>query len=207
MSAGLNDLDSPKPYSGRYFDVPEVPGYQEIAILGRKGSAAVELAPAGDGPVELEIGFGRGRFLLGRAETNPGIRFVGLETRRKLVDLVASRTAKRNLSNVKVWLGDARYVLGRLDEEECLSRVFIHFPDPWWKARHVKRILVTSEIVGHIARLLKRGGELFIQTDVDFRARLYRDVLLSNKELGPATGAPGAQMRGNRVADISPFLS
>lgn len=188
MPTGQNRPDSIGAGVRRYFDVPEVPRSKEITIGSEQGSDAVDLAPEGDGPVELEIGFGKGRFLLERAENNPRTRFIGLETRRKLVDLVLSRAAKRGLKNVKVWLGDARSAMRRIKKGECVSRVFINFPDPWWKARHAKRIVLTPESAACIAGLLTKGGELFVQTDVDFRMRLYRDTLLSNENLAPVSG-------------------
>ena len=172
-----------------YSDVPAVPDTPQLEIL--------ELTPRGDGPIELEIGFGKGRFLLDRAANNPQTRFVGLETRRKWVDLVISRAKKREIYNVKVWHGDARNVLRRLSHDPCLSRVFINFPDPWWKARHAKRMVVTEELVNGVSRLLCAGGELLVQTDVDFRAEAYLNILLANQDL-TAVGESG-------MVEESPF--
>jgi tRNA (guanine-N7-)-methyltransferase len=77
------------------------------------------------------------------------------------------------LSNVRVFGADAREVLPRLMPEASLARVFIHFPDPWWKKRHEKRRLRGPGTFDPLARLLRPGGQLFIQTDVEDRAQTF----------------------------------
>lgn len=145
----------------------------------------VELAPrAPEGPVdlrglwrdetgeiELEIGFGRGMFLLERAKSAPHARLLGIEIKSKWAFKVAERAERDALHRVRVFGGDAREILPRLGPEHCLARVFVHFPDPWWKKRHTKRRLRGASTMEPIARLLAPGGELFIQTDVEERAQ------------------------------------
>jgi tRNA (guanine-N7-)-methyltransferase len=145
----------------------------------------LQLAPAApDGPIELtqlwsdaagaelelEIGFGRGMFLLERAQAAPASRILGLEIKRKWAYLVAERAKKLGLTNVRVFGADARDVLARLQPDGGLTRLFMHFPDPWWKKRHAKRRLNGPATFDPAARLLRAGGELFIQTDVEDRA-------------------------------------
>lgn len=154
-----------------FLNVPSAPISESFSVK--------ELA-ATHGPLEVEVGFGKGHFLLDRAEKNPEISVVGLETRRKWVDLVKSRAEKRALSNATVWLGDARSVLSRIAEDGVFQRMFIHFPDPWWKARHEKRMVITESFATQAARVLKDNAEVFIQTDVDFRARAYQNVFASH---------------------------
>ena len=159
-----------------YRDVPALPEVGEIdlnAVLERKG------------PLELEIGFGTGRFLLDRAQTNPHVHIVGIETRRKLVSKVADKAARRDLDNAAVFYGDALKMLPRMFPDRCLERVFVNFPDPWWKKRHAKRLLLVPKFVAEVERLLERGGDLFVQTDVDFRAGQYVDLLSLSKRLVP----------------------
>jgi len=152
------------------------------AFFGEGGTGEGET----DGELELEIGFGRGRFLIERALANPTSRFLGLETRRKWVHLVAERAAKRQVQNIMVLHGDARLALAIINEESRLSRVFINFPDPWWKAKHEKRLVVEPETIGHVVRLLIDDGELMVQTDVDYRAQAYKKVLDGIPDLRPA---------------------
>jgi tRNA (guanine-N7-)-methyltransferase len=120
--------------------------------------------------LELEIGFGRGMFLLERAQAAPDSRVLGIEVKRKWAYLVEQRARRIGLSNVRVFGADARDLLLRLQPAGALARVFMHFPDPWWKKRHEKRRLRGPGMFDPTARLLRSGGELFIQTDVEDRA-------------------------------------
>jgi tRNA (guanine-N7-)-methyltransferase len=150
----------------------------------------VDLAPAPpDGPIdltqlwphelerELEIGFGRGMFLLERAQAAPGSGILGVEVKRKWAYLVDQRAQRLGLGNVRVFGADARDVLARLQPDGGLARLFMHFPDPWWKKRHAKRRLRGPSMFDPAARLLRSGGELFIQTDVEERAETFLDDL------------------------------
>jgi tRNA (guanine-N7-)-methyltransferase len=124
-----------------------------------------------DATYELEIGFGRGMFLIERAQAAPDSALIGLEIKRKWAYLVQERAAKLGLHNVCVFGADARDVLARLTPDASFKRVFMHFPDPWWKKRHAKRRLNGVAMFDPVARLLAPGGELFIQTDVEDRAQ------------------------------------
>ncbi len=151
-----------------YADAPRLP---DGAIDPRSLLAA---APQ---RVELEIGPGRGWFLIERLESDPEVGLIGLEIRRKWATIVDQRLAKRGYSaRARVFAEDARSAVQRFGDAS-LAAVFIHFPDPWWKKRHHKRLLVTRELVFELARVVEPGGELFIQTDVEERARAYREVV------------------------------
>ncbi len=165
----------PPPKAGPHFDVPSLDPVEGLDVE--------ELVPAGSGDIELEIGFGKGHFLKQRAQAVPKTRIFGIETRRKWVDLVTQRLAKHSVYNARVYAGDARRIIACLGPDACLSNVFINFPDPWWKARHEKRMVVVPELVREAARLLKDGGGLFVQTDVDFRAEAFLDVLRAEPTL------------------------
>lgn len=133
-----------------------------------------DLVP-GDGPLELDIGFGRGRSLLERATVAPTSRVVGFEIKRKWAWIVEQRRAASGLANARAFQADARDVLPRMRPDGCITRVFVHFPDPWWKKRHAKRTLVNETFLGELARLLCTGGDLYLQTDVEDRALAIRE--------------------------------
>jgi tRNA (guanine-N7-)-methyltransferase len=146
--------------------------YLELAPRAPEGAVDLRtLWNTGAGEIELEIGFGRGMFLLERAHAVPNSRLLGVEIKSKWAYKVAERAQRESLVQVRVFAADARELLPRLGPDHCLTRVFVHFPDPWWKKRHAKRRLRGTSTLEPIARLLSPGGELFIQTDVEERAQ------------------------------------
>ena len=76
--------------------------------------------------------------------------------------------------------------LARLSPDASVRRFFVHFPDPWWKKRHAKRLVVRDTFLAEVARLLEPGGELFVQTDVEERARAYEDLVSLDPRFVPA---------------------
>ncbi|MDB4987088.1 MAG: tRNA (guanine46-N7-)-methyltransferase [Myxococcaceae bacterium] len=168
---------------------PDPHRYRAIAPKPPEGPLPLLTLLPGTGEVELEIGFGHGLFLYERAAVRPEARILGLEVKRKWAYLVAERCVKRGLSNVTVWAADARGVLARVPDQS-VARVFMHFPDPWWKQRHLKRSLVGETLLDDIARILLPHGELFLQTDVAERAKLHLEAVAQHArfELGGAAG-------------------
>lgn len=141
----------------------------------------------GEGDLELEIGFGRGQFIRERAAA-ANVKILGIETKRKLVYLCQEKAKQQKLDNLLVMHGDAREVISRMEPAGLFQSVFINFPDPWWKARHQKRKVVTDEVTENLVRLLKPGGQYFVQTDVDFRAEEYQHILSANTQLEAVSG-------------------
>jgi tRNA (guanine-N7-)-methyltransferase len=129
------------------------------------------------GAVELEIGPGRGGFLFERIAAVSGLCLLGLEIRRKWATLADQRLAALGHgARARVFAEDAKLALPRFTSA-CFARVFVHFPDPWWKKRHHKRLLLSPEVVAELARVIEPGGELLIQTDVPERAESYRALV------------------------------
>jgi tRNA (guanine-N7-)-methyltransferase len=143
--------------------------------------------------VEVEIGPGRGWFLVERAEAEPRAALVGLEIRRKWAAIVDVRLAKRGLSSrARVFAEDARHALPRIAPAASVRRVFLHFPDPWWKKRHQKRLVMGDVFLDEVARLLEPGGELFVQTDVEDRAAQYEERITQDARFLPDGDRPGS---------------
>jgi len=142
------------------------------------------------GRIELDVGFGRGASLFRRAEAAPEARLLGIEIKAKWATKVAERAARMGLDEIRVFCGDAREILQRAGPPASVERVFVQFPDPWWKKRHLKRRVVGDVFLDALAKLLVDGGEIFIQTDVPDRAEIYRDTLLAHAdfELGGQDG-------------------
>lgn len=153
----------------------------------------VELATLlpGDGPIELEIGPGRGSFIFERCEAAPESRILGLEIRLKWATIVDGRLRKRGFGHrARVLADDAKLAMARLSPSGSVARVFMHFPDPWWKKRHAKRLVMGDVFLDGVARLLGDGGELFVQTDVEERAEQYRAAIDAYPLLEPFGDEP-----------------
>jgi tRNA (guanine-N7-)-methyltransferase len=117
-------------------------------------------------PVEMEIGIGKGRFLLGQAGARPDVNFLGIEWSLKYLRVAKDRARRRGLANVRLFRSDARHVLAALLPDRSLARVHVYCPDPWPKKRHRKRRLFTGETAAHLGRVLLPGGHLDLSTDV-----------------------------------------
>jgi tRNA (guanine-N7-)-methyltransferase len=179
--------------------------YDDAARLPEGSPVDVRSLAAGAW-IELEIGPGRGWFLVERAHAEPRVALVGMEIRRKWASIVDGRLASRGLSaRARVFAEDARVALARLSPGASIRRVFLNFPDPWWKKRHEKRLLVQASFLDEVARLLEPGGELFVQTDVEERARAYASLVLAHPGFVPAGDVPGdAHLADNPYEARSP---
>jgi tRNA (guanine-N7-)-methyltransferase len=130
-----------------------------------------------DRPTELEVGFGKGLFLLNSALARPDVNFVGVEVERKYQLFTATRIAKRKLPNVRLACADARLFLRDCVASGSLAAIHVYFPDPWWKTRHHKRRVFTPEFAAHCERALRPGGHLHLATDVEEYFGLMREAL------------------------------
>ncbi len=118
-----------------------------------------------DRPVEIEIGFGKGGFLVQVSQKFPERNFLGLETAAKMVEYAAGRLRKRGIRNVRLLRADAHYFLERFVRDGSVAGFHIYFPDPWPKQRHRKRRLLTPEFCRAVQRVLLPGGRICFATD------------------------------------------
>lgn len=117
-----------------------------------------------DRPLQVEIGFGAGEHLAGQAEATPDTGFIGCEPFLNGVVGALGHIRDRELTNVRLHMGDALEVIERLPDAS-LTRVYLLHPDPWPKARHAKRRMMNHGPLNTIARKLKSGGEFRLGTD------------------------------------------
>jgi tRNA (guanine-N7-)-methyltransferase len=129
-------------------------------------------------PLHLDIGCGRGVFLLQMAELQPDHNFLGLEIREPLVDQANAWQQEQQLTNLYYLFCNAnnslRSLLSSLPSG-VLQYVTIQFPDPWFKRRHQKRRVVQPELVATLADFLAKGGTVFVQSDIQEVATKMRD--------------------------------
>ena len=135
---------------------------------------------AGTGAWEVEIGFGKGRYLIRRAMESPRRRFLGIEMATAYYRLAAKRMKRHGLVNLALVRGEALFVLAALLPTDWASAVHIYFPDPWPKARHQRRRLFDPETVDLVLRLLRPEGRLCFATDYLEYGRAVQDLLESH---------------------------
>lgn len=141
-----------------------------------------DLFPSVPGPLEVEIGCGKGKFLVGRATAEPGIRFLGVDMAGKWMKIGARRGEKRSLANLCFVRTDARILVEKYLPEESVSVFHVYFPDPWPKKRHQKRRIAKGSFFLLMRDKLKTGGRIEIATD---NHPYYLDIQQEVEALGP----------------------
>jgi tRNA (guanine-N7-)-methyltransferase len=138
-----------------------------------------------DRPVEIEVGFGKGLFLLTASEMTPDVNFLGVEIVRKYQLFTATRLAIRQRRNVRVVCADAKVFLSQCVTAGSVRAVHVYFPDPWWKTRHHKRRLFTAEFVALCGRILQPAGQLHIATDVPDYFQVMMELMSQTHDFHP----------------------
>ena len=141
-------------------------------------------------PIEIEVGFGKGLFLVNAAQAVPGVNFLGIEIVRKYQLLAATRLAKRGLRHVRLAKADARQFLKDCVPAGSVQAVHVYFPDPWWKKRHWKRRVFTPEFANQCARVLRPGGRLHVVTDVADYFQVIQELLAQHTALAALPLSP-----------------
>ena len=134
-------------------------------------------------PVYIEIGMGKGRFIMEMAKQHPDINFIGIERYSSVLLRAIEKfdtEEYKDLKNVRFVCMDARNVAEVFAENE-VSRIYLNFSDPWPKARHAKRRLTSTEFLERYEKILKPGGLLEFKTD---NTPLFNFSLEQIKEAG-----------------------
>ena len=112
----------------------------------------------------LEIGSGKGDFLINMANKFPELSFVGIEKNVTCSGITAKKMVEAKIENAKLIYADASQILP-LFKEESVKTIFLNFSDPWPKKRHHKRRLTSELFLEEYLRVLAKGGRLIFKTD------------------------------------------
>lgn len=161
------------------------------ASVGTRDLALGELATSretldlisGTGVWEVELGFGKGKYLLRRAQESPGRRFLGIEVVSKYSRMLVDRARRRGLENLVVFRGEAVFLMSAALPQGFAESVHVYFPDPWPKSRHHKRRLFDPERIDLVLSLLRPGGRLYFATDFLEYGERVREILASHPAL------------------------
>ena len=148
------------------------------AEAGRLGPA--HFFPARpDAPFELEIGSGKGTFLLQEAPAHPDTNFLGIEYAGEFYRYAADRLRRAGVGNVQSLHAAAVEFVTHWLADGCCRVVHLYFSDPWPKARHHKRRVVQDASLVEFHRVLRPGGELRLVTDHDALWAWYGERIAS----------------------------
>lgn len=117
-------------------------------------------------PLEVEFGCADAQFLFERAKQKPDAFYIGIEIRREMIRRVNKRAKEENINNVQGVFANLNHDLPALFGTEQIQRIFVNFPDPWFKKSQHKRRVVQPEWAMQAVAFLRPGGELFFQSDV-----------------------------------------
>jgi tRNA (guanine-N7-)-methyltransferase len=156
----LRKLTSDLSLENNYRELTELTPPLDLAQVFAASSAGV------GAPIEVEIGSGKGLFLLNHAEKNPSINYLGNELAHKYALYAAGKLAKKGFTNAVMVHGDGLRMLHEFIGNESINAVHVYFPDPWWKSRHKKRRVLNEGFLADVMRVLKPGGLLHFWTDV-----------------------------------------
>jgi len=172
--AGQPALFRPQWLYGRKRGRPLRPGQQTLTqellprlAIDQPRSGEIDparLFAAAPQSIWLEIGFGGGEHLAVQAEAHRDVGIIGCEVFENGIAKLLGEIENRRLGNIRLFTDDARLLMAALPAAS-MARVFILFPDPWSKARHHKRRIVSSATLDQLARIMSDAAELRLATD------------------------------------------
>ena len=115
-------------------------------------------------PIELEIGSGKGQFIIGMAQAHPEINYIAMELQSAAIGMILQKQIDLKLPNLQLFLGDGAAVTDFFAPGE-ISNLYLNFSDPWPKTRHAKRRLTYPTFLAQYHQILKAEGQLRFKTD------------------------------------------
>ena len=129
------------------------------------------------GPIELDLGCGKGRFLLQLAERYPDRLVLGSDIMLGRLRRLARKVQRRGLNNVELLRAHNLELVGYQLPDSCIRRAHLLCPDPWPKARHRGKRLLTTDFLTRLARVLEPGGVFHMATDHAPYLEVLRNLL------------------------------
>ena len=117
-----------------------------------------------DAPLHIEIGMGKGRFLMDMAKLHPEVNYVGIEKYSSVLLRAIQKMEEEELPNVRFIRMDAEEITNVFGRGE-VERIYLNFSDPWPKARHAKRRLTSREFLARYDQILVQDGKVEFKTD------------------------------------------
>ena len=117
-----------------------------------------------DKEIHIEVGMGKGRFMMGMAKANPHINYIGIEMYSSVLYRAVQKLELEPLENLKFLLLDAKDIANVFEKGE-VDRIYLNFSDPWPKDRHAKRRLPSRQFLARFDQILKDGGVIEFKTD------------------------------------------
>ena len=127
-----------------------------------------------ENPVEIEIGMGKGRFLLAESGKRLETNFIGIEKQLKWLRLALFRITRAARTNCRLLCIDADFMVKLLIAPQSVAAYHVYFPDPWPKKAQKKRRLFNPRFLEKMAETLVPGGVLYLKTD---HAEYYEDTI------------------------------
>ena len=117
-----------------------------------------------EGPIHIEIGMGKGQFIMAMAKAHPDINYIGMERYSSVIYRALQKMEEDPLENLTFICGDAAECMDMFAEGE-LSRIYLNFSDPWPKDRHAKRRLTSDQFLDRYDHILAADGQIEFKTD------------------------------------------
>ncbi len=117
-------------------------------------------------PIDIEIGFGKGQFIVEKARIYKDVNFIGFEVKQGLVEYTISLIEQDDLKNIYVEKSFADKSVPLKIPQQRIRNIYINFPDPWWKRKHKKRRILQSNFIKLFYNALETNGIIYVRTDV-----------------------------------------
>jgi len=158
--------------------------YPEISLKleDLTGPVEMEYVFGRSGAVHIEIGSGKGTYLLNSAKANPGINFLGIEWANKYYRYAVDRMGRWEIKNVRLIRAEAARLIAEYIGDDCVECFHVYFPDPWPKKRHHKRRFFNQANLDQMLRCLVVSGTIRIATDHTEYFEVIAELLKKNND-------------------------